>query len=461
MSLKDNLHIIIIIVVFICANILFLNFYFDVWWDSSVYIGMGKYIFSLGQLGLWEESRPLILPLMLGIGQILNFDLIYFGRIISITFAILAIIAVYKIGVELFSKKVGVLAAFFTSFSYTFLFFSPNMLTEIPSTSFVLLAFYFFVKNRFFLMGVFSGLAIVTRLFQVFTLIGLALVFLVFLLRKPSFHKKFMYVILGAAVFVLPYVLLNYYLYNDILLPFKVQGHLTKTTGWMLYKEHGFYFTGLLKENFFIIFLLALPVFFKRNYKFYALLSIPLIYILIFTFVKHKEMRFMIAILPFLYLLVAYCLEQIYNRLKNKTIAIEFLSVMIVVWLLITFSNFTDVISYKHQRDDEGFLYFQDYLKNKEGVIWITNPLYALYSNSKIDGLLYFYSSKNLISFIDRNKHNVDIVLFNDCDVPCSPNDPSCFESKKILIDALVKFEKIYEKKVDSCIYRIFSRAIS
>ena len=65
MRLRDNIGISIIILAFICANAIFLVFYKDVWWDSSVYIGMGKYIYSLGHSGLWEDYRMPLFPLIL------------------------------------------------------------------------------------------------------------------------------------------------------------------------------------------------------------------------------------------------------------------------------------------------------------------------------------------------------------------------------------------------------------
>ena len=459
MSLKDNLGIIVIIISFIFANLIFSKLYNDIWWDSSVYIGMGKYIYSSGKSGLWEESRPLILPLILGIGWKLNFNLVYFSRIVSVIFSILVILMTYKIGFKLFSKKIGLMAAFFIAFSYTFLFFSPNILTEIPSMLFVLLVFYFFLKNKFFLMGLFSGMAVMTRLFQIFTLIGLYLVFFAYFFRKSNFYKKLFFAIIGISIFIIPYFFLNYYLYNDILLPFKTQGHLTKTTGWMLYKEFWFYFNGLLKENYLLLFLFSIPFFLKRNYKFYALALAPLIYFVIFSIVKHKEMRFMLVILPFLYLLLSYCLYQIYARISYKRFGLALFFVMVGLWLTITFVSFKDIILFKSPQN-EGFTYFQDFLKNNKGNIWISNPLYSLYSDSRIDGLLYFYSSENLIKFIDKNKDNVNIVLFNNCDIPCPPKelDSLCEESKKIIQGLLSKFTKVYQKEVNSCNYEIFKR---
>lgn len=461
--LKKNTGIISVMMLFLIANLIFLSFYDEVWWDSSVYIGMGKHIFSLGESGLWEESRPLTLPLILGIGWFLNLDAVFFGRVISIIFAVLVIYMTYQIGIRLLSEKIALLATFFTAFSYNFLLFGSNILTEIPSTLFVLLAFYHFLNKRFFFVGLFSGIALMTRFFQIFTLVGLVLVFIAYFYKKPNFTKKLLYLAFGASIFILPYFLLNYYLYNDILLPFKVQTHLTKTTGWMNYHEPSFYVTDLIKENLFLAFLLFLPFYFKKNYKFFALMTVPLVYILIFSFAGHKEMRFMIVILPFLYLLTSYCLARTYSKIRNKRLALGAFSVMIIAWLMISLLSLADAAAYSSQRDDKGLLYFQDYLKNNEGNIWITNPLYALYSDGKIEGLLYFYSSEKLTGFVGKNKDKVDTILFNSCDIPCPPEemDSLCGESRKALDAVISNFEQIYEKEINSCKYQIFRKPTS
>src|SRR3989338_8538323 len=147
MPLKNNIGIVAIISLFVCANLLFVYFYQDVWWDSAVYIGMGKYIFSYGKAGLWEESRPLVLPFMLGLGWKLGFDVVIFGRTLSIIFSVLIILMTYVIGTKLFSDRAGLIAALFAALSFTFVFFSANILTEVPSTLFLLLAFYFFLRH--------------------------------------------------------------------------------------------------------------------------------------------------------------------------------------------------------------------------------------------------------------------------------------------------------------------------
>jgi len=415
---------------------------------------MGKYIFSYGKNGLWEESRPLVMPLILGIGWKLG-NAILFGRLVSIVFAALAVYMTYKIGLKIFSKNIGLLAAFFLSFSFNFLFFSSRMLTEIPSLFFVLLAMYFFIDSKFFLTGLFSGIAVMTRFFQVFALIGLYVVFLSYFFPKNDFVRKLFNLLTGFLLLIVPYFLLNYYLYGDLFLPLKVQSHLTQTTGWMLYENSGFYFTGLLKENFLMIFLLSAPFFLKRNYRFYAVLFIPLIYILIFSVVKHKEMRFMITIFPFLYMLTAYYIHAIHKKMKTKVAVKGFFLVLIILWITITFSAFNSSVSYNE--NNEAIVYFQNYLKNNNLKSWVTNPLYALYSKNRIDGLVYYYSPENLVMFVEKNKENVDVVLYNECDIPCQSEDKSCLKSRDVLRNALSNLKKIYEKSIDSCRYQIFT----
>ncbi|MBI2659372.1 hypothetical protein HYX05_04725, partial [Candidatus Woesearchaeota archaeon] len=338
--------------------------------------------------------------------------------------------------------------------------FSSNMLTEIPSAFFMLLAFYFFLSKRFFLMGLFSGVAVMTRFFQVFVLFGIYLIFLAYFYKKPDFHKRLFYAALGFLLPVAIYLMVNQYLYNDILLPYKTQSYLTKTTGWMMYREYWFYFSGLLKENFFFISLLFLPFAFKRNHAFYAVSLSPLIYIIIFSFVKHKEMRFMLLVIPFLYLLASHCLLEIYKKMRNKKAALALFYVICLFWISMVFQSFNEV-SYSLQADDEGLLYFQEYIKEDRGNVWITNPLYALNSDTRISGLLY--SSPQMISFIGKDKDKADTVLFNNCDLPCpsAKIDPLCEGNVKMLQNILTKFKKVYEKEKNLCKYEIYHKVIS
>jgi len=459
-SCIDNKGLIIVTLSFFVVMVILLYNYKVIWWDSSVYIGMGKYIFSYSKSGLWEESRPIILPFILGLGWYFGLDGVIFGRIVSVIFSVLILIMTYIIGSKIISKRFGLIAALLTASSFTFVFFSANILSEVPATLFMLLAFYFFLKEKHFLMGLFSGLAILTRFFQLFALLGIYIIYFVYIYKKPNFNRKLFSNSVGLLLIILPYALLSLHLYDDVLLPFKVQSQLTRTTGWMLYEDNLFYFRALLNENLLFVLLFVLLVLYKNDHRFNALVFAPFVYIIIFSFIKHKETRFMFVILPMLYLLLAYCIDRFYAKVKNKVLAKRFFHVIIFFLMLFTFIKINNAI--QNQQQDQQTSVFQNYLnKNNNGKVWITSPLYALYSDGKIDGLLYYYSSKNLMKFLEANR-DADTVLYNSCDMECPPVelDALCPKSRSILNKMLLNFETIYQKDVGLCKYRIYKKAI-
>ena len=117
MSWKDNFNITIIAVLFFVAKLLTLGFYKIVWWDSAVYIGMGKYIYSFGAAGLWEPLRPVMWPLILGVLWKADMNVILAGRILEIAIGSLCILLTYFIGKRVFNEKTGLLAAVFLALS--------------------------------------------------------------------------------------------------------------------------------------------------------------------------------------------------------------------------------------------------------------------------------------------------------------------------------------------------------
>ena len=73
--------LIVVIAISLFARLAFFFSYHELWWDSAVYIGMGKFIFSGGQLGLWEHLRPLMWPSFIGFLWKLGFNPVIAGRV--------------------------------------------------------------------------------------------------------------------------------------------------------------------------------------------------------------------------------------------------------------------------------------------------------------------------------------------------------------------------------------------
>ena len=448
--------IILILALFLISSIVFLQFYSEVWWDSAVYIGMGKYLYSAGDSGLWEASRPLVLPLILGIGWKLGINPVIFGRIISLLFSSSILVMVYLIGRRLFSESAALLAAFFTACSFTFFFFSSNILTDIPSAFFILLSFYFFIGGRHFSSGICAGIAAMTRFFSGIAFISM-LAYQVYDLIKKRKAFKILRFCSGTAAIILPYLILNSVMYNSPFFPFELQKYLTNTTGWTQFRSFWFYFAWLIKENYLLLLLLTIPLFFRKNKEFLLLLLTPMIYITVFSLAKHKEMRFLIAVIPFLYLLLAYVMANLYAKFtKEKSTFV--MSAAIAVFVFFSLNSLVSSIHHQHYYDGDATAYFQDFLWNTHKEVWITNPIFALHSNSKIGQLLYYFSSSRLIIFLNDTREKPEFVLYSSCDMECPPEeiDKRCMESRKILNGYLSKFYIAYTKETQNCNYKIY-----
>ena len=109
--MKDNQEILLLLGLFVAANVLM--FSTNIYWDSAVYVGMGKYIYSLGESGLWEASRPLAWPLMLGGLWKVGLNPLIFGKILGIMFHLGIVYMTFLIGKKIFSKDIALLGAFF------------------------------------------------------------------------------------------------------------------------------------------------------------------------------------------------------------------------------------------------------------------------------------------------------------------------------------------------------------
>lgn len=452
--LKENKTVLLIILVFI-----FLYFFFfssGLWWDSAVYLGMGKSIFSSGNSGLWEASRPLVWPAVLGFIWKIGLSPVIFGKLIGIIFSIGCIYLTYLIGKECFNHKVALLASFFVAFTPVFFLESSKLLTGIPSTFFGLAAFYLFFKKRYFYAGLFAGLAFMTRFLQLLIFIFL-IVFLIFISVKKNLVKNLTFMFIGFCITVIPYLVLNLILYDNIIYPFLMQIFLTKYTGWQWWEPLSFYFINLIKQNFLVVFALIGGYLILRNKKRerMGLLAFFIVFFIFYNLNVHKETRFIITFLPYLYLITAYGIFYIIDSLGKKKFFL--LWTVIIIWML----QIMPLIEIQHF--DKDHIFYFDYIKSGDvsDGLWISNPVFIIESDKKAELIYYpgFDSSraKELQTEILDAKH----ILLRTCDIPCPPRDSNCPAEKGKFIDIIKsKFQKIYEKKEKDCEYYIFTSSL-
>jgi 4-amino-4-deoxy-L-arabinose transferase-like glycosyltransferase len=360
----------LIIFLFILAKLLTIPYYKLIWWDSAVYIGMGKYIYSFSNAGLWESSRPIVWPLILGFFWKIGFDIVLWGRITEIVFGSLCILLTYLIGSKLFNQKIALLASIFLALSPTFFFFNGIMLTEIVSTFFSLVAIYFFIGKKHFASGVFFGIAFMTRYLQLFVLFAVIISILVFNKKNIEYIRR---IIIGFVVAIMPFLILNQILYNNALFPFVQQIFLSKNSGWFNYHPLSYYFIELFKENF--LYLLSIfgfiLIFRNKNINKMVIGSIFIIFFIFFNLIKQKEMRFLIILFPYMYLLISFAVFYLFDFFSNIRNLLYTIVIISVLSSFITTSNYYKSESGKINE----YITFQAIFENigSDAKIWISH----------------------------------------------------------------------------------------
>ncbi len=456
MVTKKKFVLYLILTGFLLVSIFYLFNERGIPWDSAVYIGMGKYIFSFGEIGLWEPARPLVLPIFFGFLWKAGLNPMIFGKILGIVFSLGCVYLTYLIGKRIFNEDVALLCAFFLAFSPTFLFYSSTPLTGISSTFFALLAVYFFIDNKYFLSGLFLGLSFMTRFLQLFVL--MVIIFVLFL-HKKNLLKKMTNIACGFSIIVVPYLIVNTFLYKNPIYPFLFQAFLTKITGWIFHEALPFYFINLIKENFLVFFVLIgiLGILRKRDFRKITILSIFLLFFIFLNSIVHKEVRFVLVFLPYMYMVMSCGIFEVFRLIKKRKYMIYLaIAVIGVVWMSQEI-NQAKVPVYKEYPEFSEYMVRDDVKKG----IWVSNPLFIVDSNKKADELIYYpvYNSGR-IDKLKLRLAEAGHILIDTCDIlPCPPRDVLCEGKTNEFLDYVKKdFEMFYYKKENGCEQFIFRR---
>lgn len=457
---KDRTYSIFIVCVLAAYLAIMINklfFYSEVWWDSAAYVGMGKYIFSLGNFGLWEPVRPLVWPVILGFFWKIGLNPLVFGKAVTILLSAGIGYFVYEICNKIFSKRTGIIAVILLLFTPTYFLSTSQLVTGIPSTFFGILAFYLYLNKKYFYTGLFFGLAFMTRFLQLYLfLVIIAILIITNLKRLKVLWKKLLPIILGFLIPVTPYLILNSVFYGNPIFPFLQQAYMARYTGWFWWEPLTFYFKNIFFENYLSIFsLIGIYIVIKsKKIEKTTVLAIFLFYFIFYNIIAHKEMRFLVTLMPYFFILVAEGLNHPLGRIKSRL-----LSNLILVFL------FLSLIYFSNEKMSVGpfsgeYTQYYEYLNSKEDVknIWITNPLYILETNAKADLIYYPTFDYERAKYIQKNVLAADHVFFNQCDIPCPPWDNKCPEEKDRFIQVVEEnFEKKYLKENEKCDYYIFS----
>lgn len=411
--------LLIIILFFASISLITLFNYKLVWWDEAVYIGIGKHIYSSGRVGIFEEIRPLGLPVFLGALWFIGLDPLISGRIFVLLASLLNIYLIYLIGKRIFDSKTAILASLLLAFTPIYYNYSYLLLTGILSTTYALMSIYFFIQKRnlknISISSFFLGLSFLTRFPQ-----GLVLLcFLIFLFYKKEFKNIFLLLV----IFLLttsPYLIFNYFQYGSIFTPFTKASEIITEYSWLYSHYPLFYFRELFLQNFLFILTIPFFYFFYRERKGTLILLIFIIFIVFFSMTLHKELRYSLVFLPYLCLLSS---KGFLSLKLNENVK----KILIIFFVFILFFNLLPAIFFTPISYSEKEIEF--YSNFTEGdTIYSTTPLLAYFSDAKIVPI--YTTLDRAEEFIKKEKP--DKVFFVDS-FPC--NTQECENTKRELIN--------------------------
>ena len=459
MKIKNEcLFLSLIIILFLSLSSFFAGS--PLWWDSAVYISMGKYIFSLGNIGLWEPARPLFLPFVLGMIWRSGSDIIIFGKVIALASSAASIVVLYLIARKIADKRSALIFSLLFSISLPIVVYGSKLMTDIPSMLFSVLSLYFIIrKENYPISGLFLGLAVLTKFTH---LIFVAIILIFIIIRKASIIRRASRFLLGLSIAIVPFLIFNLIAYKNPLHTFiqanilisSVAGNYTCPSSALFYLKDILLAAPAILL--FALFSLRDP---ETKIKL-ILLSLVVPFAYLSLAVNCKDIRYSFLFLPCFYILAA----KGYSNLKKKRNMKALLLILVIAQILLSFS----VVAYGYQKLQNNLHpyheEFYSYLSEKEikGHVWSSTPFVAAYNDVKIDEKVYYpvFDSRK-IRYLGQNlDSDVQYILINSCDIPCiiDDKDKSCPMDKKNLLEKIrQRYDILYKKAVDNCTLTIYS----
>lgn len=451
--------LILLSVVFITHLVLLPGFH-EIWWDSGVYAGMGKYVFSGGSSGLWEHIRPPVLPVMLGLLWFLKLDLFVFGEALMLAMSLGCVFLLYLLAKHYFDEKAALLSAALFAFSSIFFYLSFHLYSEIPAVFFVLLSFYLFTLKRFYFAGFFIALAFLSKFPAG---IFLAVLCLVLLLDKD--FKAILKLAAGFLIPVIPVLVIYQIIYGNAFLPFiEARQAILTVLGCnvLRYKPWWHYAYLIFTENYLHAFaILGIFAYFTsfRKSRLLPLLAlvVPLIY---FSQMHCRDYRYLAVFIPFVAVFTGLGISWLVKKSDRR-----FNLALIVVLGVSMFSCALFYIGNENTKYVAEEMDYFTYLQGREisGEIWSANPSISFFTDAKINKIYYpIYNegiSTTFNKYVKESRGKIEYVLLDNCGggIICPPDEKECEKETNSTIKFLESnFDKIYDAKKGNCWYLIF-----
>lgn len=369
-------------------------------WDSYSYLlntrffsGNGKYI---------EWSRPPLFSLFIAIMNTIFGESLILIRLFSVSLSLLAIYLTYLLGKNLFNDNIGFLSALFLSTNPIFIFWSSKIYADIPLILCMSLSLIFLyqgtkkgLKKFFIISGFFAGIGILIKYVGVL-IYPISFFFILFSDKKQMINL----LIFGITSFLIifPWLAFNFIKFEDPFFSLKISaGQTTFYSSNILH----YLITGPIYLNFSLFFL---PEIIKRvslRKKNYLILSLSIVIIFsFFQFDSRKEVRYMLTLLPYWYILFS-------DSISSKKMNLEKIKIFVIISLFgfMIFTAFT--ISTKNHIQEASVL-----IKNitTDDTVIISNEWVEVgyYSNR----MAKWFPEKEEFLYQQMKYYNIDYIVF-------------------------------------------------
>jgi 4-amino-4-deoxy-L-arabinose transferase-like glycosyltransferase len=436
-------------------------------WDGSVYLGMASYIAHNGHIGVWEQFRPVLWPLMLApfsLGSPVVLEVSAY--VFLIIFSMIALYCLYKAG-EKAGAYVGVGAALLLSFSSPFFAYAHTPMTEVIEVLAVAATLWLFVQGRMFWLGIGIGLAFTARfpLGLLLPVAGLALLISESPTAWTSWNGfknlvvKGLHICLGFAIPAGLYFAFNMYFYGDA---FSVLSEASgMITGFLwLYKGTGlFYIVEIVNHNLWVLWMLPGMIFAfincirekgfgsQKGKVFIFSFLCMLIFLIYFSIQPHKEFRYAIMVMPAVAFLSAYGFVEMLKQEKLKYIAL-ILGGMTLLWMACNMHFFqNEKIEVKEYAS-----FYSGLLGAHDATVITATPIIASYS--KVSMIVAYNSWEQFGDAYHQERSRAQYVAYDTCELHvCTPGQENQCKTREDSVRAEIasREEIIFQKTVNAC----------
>ena len=442
MAKKDTriLLFILIAIIFIVKILFFLHRYHLVTWDEAVFLGMGKWIFSGGEIGIWENIRPLGLPFLLGLVWLIGLDYIMSSGFLILFFTIGVVVFTYLLSERLFGQRVAIIASIITYITPILFYHSNRIFTGIPALFFCLAAIYFFTKKRFILAAILCFTAFFFRYPAGLIFVVVQILLFIDYYYKPSINgildnfKKnvwpFLKFNITFAILMIFFFILNKLVHGSYIEPILMASEHQSTFVGNVYGLDYFIFypVALITSN--LLFLFALYIHIRKRKILYALIPF-IVFFAYFQIIPHKTERFLILLIPYLAILSAVGIVRFMDIPKKRIYNIAFtVFILAAISYVAFFGSYKTLDRFPHEKPefvDSYHKFFENI--DFEGTIFTSDPVPAAYTDHKY---LHFYASP-AVGLMLLKETEVDAYIYSPEAFPW--DDPQSEIEKEKMID--------------------------